>query len=176
MALLGAMVLAVPIAQAGPWTSVGSAGVIDDDAFVFAGASPGVRAVLNGPTLSLSPAVAPQQPVRVRYNVVDVFDRGGFAGPIRLAANFVDNGANAQIVLYLFEQSMASTASRLLLSLNSNAYTPSTGPQVQSVSAGCNFRLDFTRNAYWIEAVLIRTASTGAPALNQLRVIDEVLC
>jgi hypothetical protein len=175
VALLCALALALPVAQAGPWTSVGSAGAIDDDAFAFTGTPPGLRVVLNGPTLSLSPAV-PQQSVRVRYNVVDVFDRKGFAGPIRLAANFVDNGANAQVVLYLWEQSMASNASRMLLSLNSNAYAPSTAAQVQSVSAGCSFTLDFTRNAYWIEAVMTRTASAGAPALSQLRVIDEVLC
>lgn len=166
-------------AQAGPWTSVGSAGVPDEASVVFAHpaipGSPFVVPQMSGPVVSVGPVALPRT-ARLRYNIVDVFDRQGWAGPIRLSAKFVDNGTDARVLLYLYRHDFTSNLVQLLLKLDSNTFAPSSSPQNQSVSAGCAFGLDFRKNAYWIEAALTRSTTSGTPAVYQLRVEDEVLC
>lgn len=162
-----ALLMATGQAQAGLWTSAGSAGVPDDDSV---GA-----ALMSAQSLSVSAATLPRT-VRLRYNVVDVFDRQGFAGPVKLSARYVDNGADASVILHLFEHDFTTGVVRLLLTLNSNAFAASPLLQNRSASAGCLFSLNFRRSAYWVEATLTRSSSAGTPALHQLRIEDEVLC
>lgn len=164
---LALLIAVAPVAHAGPWTSAASAGVPDEDSL---GA-----AIMAAPSLTVSSTTL-SRTVRMRYNVTDVFDRQGFAGPVKMSARFVDNGSDASVVLQLFEHDFTTGVVRLLLTLNSNSFAPSSAAQSQSVSAGCLFSLNFRRSAYWVEATLTRATTAALPALHQLRIDDQMLC
>jgi len=169
------------------WTTVGSAGTIDEadtGKLALAGATVAFPEppITNFP-VSASAVGIPMETVAatVRYNVV-VTDGTIIGGSyLSMRARFRDDGNNAQVLLRLFEINFETGATTLLLTLDSNAFAPQHDYQLQTVSAQTGFnRPDFVNNAYFIEATLIQKRPTitpfggGRPGLAAIQLYKNV--
>jgi hypothetical protein len=156
---IGIVIGSVSVTAAQPWTSVGSVGMVDEvDVAVYETSGPLVRIAASAPV----PAS-----LVIRYNVVAVPDFS-FTGAA-LTARFRDAGTGARMVATLKEVSFATGATTTLLTLDSNDAIPSIDLQARTVSS-CTLELNFSNNAYFIEAVLSKSAGAVTPALQLLRV------
>ncbi|OZG74733.1 hypothetical protein BTA51_07100 [Hahella sp. CCB-MM4] len=154
---------------ASPWTSVGSAGVVDEADLSEFFMSSGYTGIL--------PAAPANSSITLRYNVTATGDLENGGVNKRLSARFRDNGPGARVRLYLREYNYLSGTTTTLLSLDSDTVAPSAGFQTLTVSDGCfSTSFNFTRNAYYIEAILSRTTASGTPNLAILRVEDADVC
>lgn len=156
------------------WTTVGSAGTIDESSVG--------KLVMQGPIIAFPEILPPERgiastdsqafalPVQpetvsgtVRYNVVatdGLFENGSFLG---MRSRFRDDGNNAQVVLRLFEINITTGATSLVLTLDSNDFPARANYQTQSVSTFVGNRINFLENAYYIEATLIQKRSALTP-------------
>ncbi len=161
------------------WTTVGSAGTIDE-----ASTS---KLVMNGSFISFPDLILPPLPTdtfepaerlgfaaaalpletvtgTVRYNVVatdGLFENGAYLG---MRARLRDNGDNAQVVLRLYEVNIDTGATVPVLTLNSDSFPASANYQTvgTSIFVGSN-RINFQQNAYFIEATLTKKQSSVTP-------------
>ncbi len=157
------------VLAASPWTSVGSAGVVDEVDLSEFYMSFGYAGIL--------PAAPANASVTLRYNVTATGDLENGGVNKRLSARFRDNGPGARVVLYLREYNYLSGATTTLLTLDSDTVAPSASFQTHTVGDGCySTSFDFSRNAYYIEAILSRTTASGTPNLAILRVEDADIC
>ena len=156
------------------WTTVGSAGTIDEAStskLVMQGATisfpeilPPERGIISADSAAFAIQI-PQETVTgvVRYNVVatdGLFENGAFLG---MKSRFRDDGNNAQVILRLFEVNIDTGATSLVLTLDSNAFPASANYQTQSVSTFVGNRINFLENAYYIEATLVQKRSPLTP-------------
>lgn len=177
--LVTCFALAVPLhAQADngfakPWTTVGSAGTVDE-------ADLG-KVRYDEATARLQPNNLVYTTATIRYNVVAVdglVDAGGDG--YRLLVRFRDTGVTDQVIVRLKSVDLNTGAIATLMTLNSNAYAPNALFQTQSVPV-CwpNWGFNFNRFAYFVEATLIRYnpagAAAGDPALTAVQ-ISKTLC
>jgi len=166
------------------WTTVGSAGTVDEadtDKVVFDHGNVSLKGVLsstNTTQAAQSQDLAgseqeaatnisiPQRTVKavIRYNVTavdglftDAF--GNQLGSYAMTVRFRDNGGRAQVLARLIEYDLATSAETVRLSLDSNQFPAQNGFQTQGVNA-CfpNWRFDFQNKGYYVEATLISVA------------------
>jgi hypothetical protein len=138
--------------SADPWTSVGSAGTVDeaDLALVQLG-TPVPGAVAMGPGL--------RRAVHIRYNVVAV---GGVlnAFGVSMSARLLDRGDGQKVFLQLKEYGLHTGLTTTLLTLDSDNFPAAPSFQEESVSTGGCFppftTLNFADNAYFVDVVLSR--------------------
>jgi len=158
------MIAAAPmsaLAQTDPWTTVASAGTVDESDLQIVS--------LSGATATIKNSAALPATLDIRYNVVAV--DGVFGGDgIVLKARFRDNGADAQVILQLKRYSFATGTTSTLLTLNSNDYPSDAGFQLQS-KGNCSTQLNFFENAYWVEVQIKKTGTGGSPSLALIQVI-----
>jgi hypothetical protein len=134
-------VLASPASAQGPeaWTTVASAGVVDDaDIDEVSLGSAGVAQLNTGAT--------PDAQATIRYNVVatdGLFDALAFP---RMRVRFMDSGANAQVLVSLYRVDLNTGIHTKLLELDSNDYAGGNAFQTQTTSACAaeNVVFDFT--------------------------------
>jgi hypothetical protein len=161
--LASAVVTLAPLAaraQTGPWTAVGSAGTVDE--------TDNALAVFNQGIASIAPAAAVGASLDIRYNVVAV--DGVFGGDgLAMNARFRDAGVAERVILRLKSYSFATGLTQTLLTLDSNTFPAAAGFQTRSVGA-CGLGLDFMRNAYFVEAQLIKAGAAGVPQLGAVQV------
>jgi hypothetical protein len=95
--------------------------------------------------------------LNVRYNVVAV---SGLLGEetLVLTARYLDRGDGQRVFLELKEYGLNTGLTTTLMTLDSDAFSPSDQFQVQSVGCvGVPFTmLDFTQNAYLVDVVISR--------------------
>ncbi len=162
------------------WTTVGSAGTVDEaDAgkLVFQGATvafpeilpplPTTQAVLNAqialPTETTS--------ATIRYNVTAVDGLFAPGSHLGMTVRFRDDGSRAQVLVRLYEQDIYTGVTNLLLTFDSNAFAASPNYQTGGVgSLSPVGPLNFDQKAYFIEATLTKTSSAisifgGRPGL-----------
>lgn len=163
------------------WTTVGSAGTIDEadtGKVTLQGSTIAFPEILP-PTTSATSAFALPIPLEtvtatVRYNVVatdGLFEGGTNLG---MRARFRDDGNNAQVILRLIEVNIETGASAVILTLDSNSFTANANYQTQSVSTFIGSRMNFQENAYFIEATLIQKRSPivffgGKPGISVIQ-------
>jgi hypothetical protein len=143
-----------------PWTSVGSAGTVDEDS---------LNRILLHNAIAQVKDTGPASASTIRYNIVAV--EGLFGGDgINLTARFLDAHDADQVLLLLRQANLSTGALTTLVVLDSNDYPPSFGYQVRSV---CNSegRFDFSQNAYYIETILTK-AARRVPANGGLQVLS----
>lgn len=162
------------------WTTVGSAGTVDEadtGKLVFSGSVVAFPEIL--PPTSSAQAEANAQIVlptvtttaTIRYNVTAVdglFMPGNHLG---MTVRFRDDGDWARVQLRLYEQDIYTGATALLLTFDSNAFPAS--PNFQTTGVGNPYpfwSFDFSQKAYFIEATLTKTSSVisiigGKPSL-----------
>jgi hypothetical protein len=147
------------------WTSVASAGTVDEG---------------DLDAVSLDGAVAQHagaagQTVTIRYNVVAV--DGLSVRGILMTAKFRDSGDSTQVVLTLKRHSLLGGGTSTVLTLDSNDFLPSPSFQTRQVD-DCSADFDFVHNAYYIEAQLVRRAtsvpSIARPALSALQLAGTI--
>jgi hypothetical protein len=150
-----------------PWTSVGSAGTIHP-------AHLG-NVAISGPNVLLNGSDAFKTAI-VNYNVVAVdglYVSGDSTG-IRLRARYLDPGNGWNVTLRLYERNIATGASKLLLTLNSDSFPQSSDSQAQEVSTCENYVFDFSKKAYYVAAVLKRDIPSDlAPQLTAVQVASN---
>lgn len=156
-------------ALASPWTSVGSAGTVDE-------ADTGEISLTDG-ILTFGASAPAAATIVARYNIVATpdLDNGGVNKV--MGARFLDNGANANVVLLLRKYNFSTGVTTTLLTLNSNSFASSGSYQTQSVGDSCTGeRFDFYQNAYYIEATISRTTAAGTAGVAIMRVEDIDIC
>jgi len=147
-------------AQSGPWTSVGSAGTVDETDLGIVVFNQGIASISAGAAVGAS--------LDIRYNVVAV--DGVFGGDgLALTGRFRDAGAAERVILRLKSYSFATGLTLTLLTLDSNTFPAAAAFQTRSVGA-CGLGLDFLKNAYFVEAQLIKSGAGGVPQLGALQV------
>lgn len=163
------------------WTTVGSAGTIDEadtGKLKLQGSTVAFPEILP-PVITAAPAAILPLPLEtvtatVRYNVVatdGLFEGGTHLG---MRARFRDDGDNAQVILRLIEVNIQTGASSTILALDSNAFAPNTNYRAESVGTFIGNRLNFNENAYFIEATLIQKRSPiaffgGKPGISVIQ-------
>jgi hypothetical protein len=153
-------------AQLDAWTTVGSAGTVDeaDTGLVLLG-SPVPGAVMIRPTeVGI---------LNIRYNIVAVGGLFGGEGHV-LSVRYRDNGADGQVIVQLKQLGLYTGITTTLLTLDSNASAPSTSFQVQSIGS-CATVLNFAENAYFMDVQIRKTALTGTPALALIQ-LGATIC
>jgi hypothetical protein len=135
-------------AQEAAWTTVGSAGTVDEeDLLLVQLGTPVPGAVSMRPVL--------RGALNVRYNVVAVNGLLGEATLV-LTARYLDRGDGQRVFLELKEYNLNTGLTTTLLTLDSDAFPAS--DQFQTQSVGCEgvpfTNLDFSQNAYFVDAVI----------------------
>jgi hypothetical protein len=150
-----ALTLALGVSTAGaqasaPWTSVGSAGTVDEADLS--------RVQLCTPVpgaVSLGPGPVFLNAVRIRYNVVAV--AGVLDTGVAMTARWLDRGDGQRVFLELKEYNLGTGLTTTLLTLDSDAFPAAPGFQFGSTDCRGPFpTLNFTENAYFVDAVLSR--------------------
>lgn len=158
------------------WTTVGSAGTIDEAStgkLVMQGATISFPEILLPlPTDTLEPAersgfaaALPLETITgtVRYNVTatdGLFENGAYLG---MRARIRDDGDRAQVVLRLYEVNIDTGVTLPVLTLNSDSFTPSANYQTVGTSIFVGNRINFQQNAYYIEATLTQKRPQVSP-------------
>jgi hypothetical protein len=151
---LAALVATSASAMAAPWTSIGSAGVVDE-------ADIGLVEFVNGEARMRADAPVGSV-LNLRYNIVALESFQGL-NQVAWRARFRDNGAGARVRLFLRQYNATGTTSTLD-TLDSNGFAPAVGYQTQGKCTGVDW--DFEDGPFYIEAELTKTNDGGVPALG----------
>jgi hypothetical protein len=144
------------------WTTVGSAGTVDEaDSSIVA---------LDSNTVAVRGS-ANVGTVNIRYNIADV--SGPFSGTknaMQLTARMADNGPAAQVVIRIIQLNVSSGELTTLGELNSNSFPPTDQAQARSTFINCDGPdINFSSNVYYADVELIKTAAEGNPLLRAIR-------
>jgi hypothetical protein len=153
-------------AQLHCWTSVGSAGTVDEaDLGVVALSTD--RAAVKPATIAAS--------VELRYNIVAI--EGLFPGACKtktLMIRYADNGNKAQVIVRLHTFNIKTGVSSILAEFNSNDKDPSNVAQAKDVTFDTDF--NFETNIYYIEVQLIKIGIGGNPLIQGLQICGNPIC
>jgi hypothetical protein len=152
-----------------PWTTVASAGTVDEADLNKVNYSEAVA--------RLNLAVPANSSATIRYNVVAVdglVDAGGDG--YSLAVRFRDNGQSEHVLVRLKAVDLNTGLVTTLMTLDSNAFPPNAAFQLRSVPV-CwpNWGFNFNRNAYFVEAILWKGTTAGNPGLTAIQ-IGKTIC
>jgi hypothetical protein len=150
------------------WTSVASAGVVDDEDIAKV-AMPGAHVV------QLAVGGGASASATIRYNVTATEGLFTPLGVPRMRVRYSDNGAAAQVLVRLIRVSLLDGSTTQMLELNSNDFA-GTGFQIRT-TAPCEsvaYGFDFTNYAYFVEAKLTRNNNGGSPKLGAIQLYSEV--
>jgi len=158
--LAAALLAGFATAQAASWTTVGSAGTVDDSDL-------GIADLIFGEARVKASAPAGST-LNLTYNVVSLT---GFTGPgqYQLRVRFRDNGPAARVTLGLYRFNSATGTRTNLAVFDSNAYLPMDTHQVKQrcISIPWNFEA----GPHFIEATLFKSGVLGTPALATIQLI-----
>jgi hypothetical protein len=162
-----AIILGSVSVAAAQWTTIGSAGTVDEaDLAEFETAGPQVRI--------RSTATVPATVV-VRYNVVNVDGMQTGAMGMAMNARYRDNGSGARVLTRLRQVNINTGATRTIMSVDSDDFPPATTFQTQTAMA-CTEGFNFSTSAYYIETTLTQSATGGTPALEMIQLIAPADC
>jgi hypothetical protein len=148
-----------------PWTTVGSAGTVDEASLS--------NVAMSGPFVGIRDTAEVPSTVTVRYNVTAVDGLLIGAGHC-FEGRWRDNGNGGQVILTLKRFNFTTGTITTLDVLNSNNSEQSNG-----LSGGglCSISepsttpfFNFNRFAYFVEARIIRTSANGTPALASIKI------
>jgi hypothetical protein len=143
-----------------PWSSTGATGSIDTDDFDIARTS--------GAVIQMANSAPNNATLNVRYNVTAENGLVNNLGCILLISRFRDNGDNAQVIAKLKRYNISTGEIKTLLTVNSNNFPDSSSFQLGN-EFDCDLTFDFFSFAYFVDVELIKSGSTGKPALGSLR-------
>jgi hypothetical protein len=158
--LVTGLITASVCGAAAQWTSVGSAGTVDE--------ADVAEYDTNGPQIRIRSTATLPAVVVVRYNVTNVNGMTGGEG-IFLNVRFLDNGTGARVVTVLKQVNINTGVTTNVLSLDSNDFAASSDFQKQQTTSSCTVDFNFFENAYFIEATLSKSSSGGSPRIQALQ-------
>lgn len=176
MILMAAVVVLVVLACAPPasaqsrcWTTVGSAGTVDEADLGIVNIS-GDHTAVRGDVDSST--------VDIRYNVVAVDGVfGGERNMKTMTVRFVDNGDHARVVVELRELDLVSGSFRTLAELDSNEFPPHFQAQAREIGFNCGDKeFDFANKVYYIAVKLVKTGAAGNPLLRGIDLCGNGIC
>lgn len=149
-------------AMAVPFTTVGSAGILDDgdigEVFFSSGAA----------TVS---SAAPIGTSRLIYNVPALAKFNGNNKTATLRVRFNDAGADEQVVVAL-RQYATSGSTTTLATFDSNIFASSALNQTQQICFNVD-SWDFTNGPFYLEATLTKTGASGTPGLANMVLVPD---
>jgi hypothetical protein len=146
----------------GCWTTVGSAGSVDEqdlNIFTVATSIIGIKTTVGQGVLDLY------------YNVVDEEKLHG-GKKTRMTVRYLDNDAASQVVIRLRSVDIATGVEAAIVLFDSNAFPPLGGFQTQSVSVAVP-EFDFTTKAYYLLVKISKAGTAGNPQLQAVRICRE---
>ncbi len=151
-----ALLVAAGATHAATWSTIGSAGTVDNEDSAQLDLAAGEARVLA--------AALPGTVVNLRYNVVAL---KGFAGTktMNWVARLRDNGVDSQVRLTLRQYTGTGTYVTLA-TFDSNAFPAAVA--YQTLSKCISVTWDFDNGPFYIEAELIKSQAAGLPALGQM--------
>ncbi len=155
-----ALLAGVAAAPAATWSTVGSAGTVDDTDL-------GIADLIFGEARVRASAPAGST-LNLTYNVVSL---QGFTGPgqYQLRVRFRDNGPAARVTLGLHRFNSTTGARTNLAVFDSNAYPPMGTHQVKQRCITIPW--NFEAGPHFIEATLFKSGVLGIPALATIQLI-----
>lgn len=150
-----------------PWTAAGTTGIVDgSDYGIVEFIPPSVRVYPYVPTTKL-PAY-----LNLYYNV-EAVDGLTDGRKIIMKVRYLDNGANANVIVRLKEANQNNGVINTRINFDSDSYGTSPYVQSKEISTCSTSSLDFRNNVYWVEAVLTKKTTTGTPVLVGIMVDTE---
>lgn len=151
---------------ANPWTSVGSAGIVDESDTELVDFN-------NGIASTLSSAPAPST-LNLRYNIVlmDSLVEGGTH--LSLQTRYRDNGSGAQVRLKLKSYGLFNGLTNILGEFDSNTFSSSSNYQWNSECFDIP-PLDLYNYAYFLDVELIKSSTSGTPSLGVIQ-LERAYC
>ncbi|PWB56503.1 MAG: hypothetical protein C3F06_01055 [Candidatus Methanoperedenaceae archaeon] len=151
-----------------PWTTVGSAGTVDEQDTSIYNVNMGSMDIKNTATLPAS--------LDVRYNVVAI-GQLMFNYPWQtpnMKVTYRDNGINASVTLYLREVNLTNGFEKTILTFRSNSFPSRNMIQANEVNT-CPLitPLDFRKNAYYIDATISKIGTGGLPLLDAIQLRSD---
>jgi hypothetical protein len=145
----------------GCWTTVGSAGTVDEE---------DLNTVALGTNDTAVRSTVANATVNVRYNVVNVPENN--AGPGKeLRARLADNGTASRVTVRLHRQNIFNGQDAVIGEIDSNGFDPSTVAQVRSTRIfGAEALFNFEDNVYYVDVSLVKTSLGGTPLIRAIRI------
>lgn len=149
-------------AHANVWSTVASAGTVDDNDLAIA-------ELINGEA-RLRAAAPVGSLLNIRYNIVQL---PGFDGPgsYTLRVRYRDNGAGGRVSMNLRRYNTTGTTTQVA-AFDSNAFAPNVAYQVRERCINVDW--DFNAGAYFLDVELAKTAAAGAPALALVQLVPRL--
>jgi hypothetical protein len=162
-----------------PWTTVGSAGTVDES---------DLGNVRLGTPVAPTVTLLDRGTVHIRYNVVAV---GGLLTqtPIgfTMTARFLDQGLSEQVLIRFKEYGLHTGVTTTRLTLDSNSFAPSNSFQVGIAQTNCPPTpadiLTFDEHSYFMDVELTKTGRfpiitpfTPMPALGMIKLQAGIVC
>ena len=146
-----------------PWTTVGSAGTVDEDDLSSVELADGEVTTTRGTR---------EATINIRYNIVAVAD---LVGPtqFRLAARFLDTGPDTQVLLHLKSYNLQTGVTTTIATFDSNDFRGGSY-QTRGICVFPNF--DFETDGYFIDAELIDTKVVSRPGLGMIQISSAINC
>jgi hypothetical protein len=167
--ILLALLIGIPSAASAQnvnqwWSTVATTGEVDES-------NQGVIDY-SGPFATIKPTAPNPTTVTLRYQVSPV-DGLFFAGCKRLRVRYRDDGAGAQVRVFLRRTDILAGGTITHLTFDSNLFAQAAGYQTQVGPCG-NFVFDWTRYSYWIEAFMTKSLVQNTPGLPGLQVVQII--
>jgi hypothetical protein len=151
-----------------PWTTVGSAGTVDEASLSAVS--------LNGPFASVRATATLPATVIIRYNVTAVDGLVVGSGHC-FEVIFRDNGSGGRVIVTLKRFNFSTFETTTLSVIDSDTLPPDPwfvgiglcGISGQFSNPSQMHFFDFEHNAYYVEAQIIKTADGGNPTLASVR-------
>jgi hypothetical protein len=158
--LAAAACLGAVAAHAVPWTSVGSAGTVDE-------ADNGIAYFLNGEA-RINPAAPNGSSLDIRYNVVALEGFDPILQSTAWRVRYVDSGAASRVLLRLRQYNIATGVTSTLATFDSDTFPQSANYQTQGICIAPTW--NFANGPFFIEATLTRSAAAPvAPGLGVMQ-------
>ena len=160
---------AVPSLYDYPWTTVASAGTVDEgDISIYQ---------VNGANMDIKSSAGLPAYLNVRYNLVGVGQLLYYGGGPSIKVRYRDNGGGGRVYLSLKQVNLTTGVESTMLNFNSNSFPQSGSIQTRIVrDCGRLFSFNFWKNAYYIDAFINKTGDGGTPLLNTIQVSSSFPC
>lgn len=150
-----------------PWTTVGSAGIVDEADLGIVEFSE-AHAMIKAPQGLFAPAN-----LDLRYNIVSVDGLVQGLPGFRMTVRYRDNGAGARVIVRLKEHNYFTGAQATLMTFDSDAFGANAAIQTRQID-GCNVSFDFNNKAYFLDVTIQKTLTYGTPLLSAVALRAQI--
>ena len=158
------------------WTTVGSAGTVDEKDL----------GIVELDTFSVSHKAGKTGTVHIRYNIVAIEganqgDSKPFNGIHQIRVRYRDSdghnkAANARVAFFIFRTNVISGLDQRIFTFDSNVNGEDVTTEQTATKTDCGtrfeFDFDFSRYFYWIDAQVTRNNTTDVASLSAIQITE----